>query len=127
MSTKKTTTTATSKKYIDLISKTTQDVEKELLQLSVEQAENVLEQGILSVKSQLLSEQGKVKSAEISVTNEERHLSNAKQTQPFDVQFVLNARHKVLVAKQSVESAKSSLKQVQESFDFLVALKEELF
>lgn len=127
MSTKKTTTTATSKKYIDLISKTTQDVEKELLQLSVEQAENVLEQGILSVKSQLLSEQGRVKSAEISVTNEERHLSNAKQTQPFDVQFVLNARHKVLVAKQSVESAKSSLKQVQESFDFLVALKEELF
>ena len=116
-----------STKYIDLISKSSQDVEKELLELSVEQAQNTLEQGSLNVKSQLLAEQGKVKTAEITVANEERSLSNAKQSQPFDVQRILDARHKVLVAKQSVETAKSSLQQVQASYDFLVALKEELF
>ena len=50
---------------------------KKNCRLSVEQAQNTLEQGSLNVKSQLLAEQGKVKTAEITVANEERNLSNA--------------------------------------------------
>ena len=116
-----------STKYIDLISKSSQDVEKELLELSVEQAQNTLEQGSLSVKSQLLSEQGNVKSAQIEVSRQERNLATAKQSNPFNVQAVINARHEVLRAEQEVVKAQQSLKQVQETYDFLVALKEELF
>lgn len=123
MATKKVSST----KYVDLISKTSQDVEKEMLELSVEQAQNTLEQGTLSVKSQLLSEQGKVKTAQISVGNAERNLSTTKAAQPFNVQSVLNARKNLLVAQQEVDLAKAELQQVQEAYDFLVALKEELF
>lgn len=123
MATKKVVST----KYVDLISKTSQDVEKEMLDLNVEQAQNTLDQGSLSVKSQLLAEQGKVKTAQISVGNMERSLSLTKSAQPFNVQSVLNARKNLLVAQQEVESAKAELQQVQEAYDFLVALKEELF
>jgi len=123
MATKK----ATTSKYLDLISKTSKDVEQELIDLSVEQAQNTLEQGTLSVKSELLKEQGLVKQAEINVGNAERDLNAAKASQPFNVQAILNARVQVLKAKQTVETATSSLKQVQDAYDYLVSLKTELF
>lgn len=123
MATKK----ATTSKYLDLISKTSKDVEQELIDLSVEQAQNTLEQGTLSVKSELLKEQGLVKQAEINVGNAERDLNAAKASQPFNVQAILNARVQVLKAKQTVETATSSLKQVQDAYDYLVGLKTELF
>lgn len=123
MATKK----ATTSKYLDLISKTYKDVEQELIDLSVEQAQNTLEQGTLSVKSELLKEQGLVKQAEINVGNAERDLNAAKASQPFNVQAILNARVQVLKAKQTVETATSSLKQVQDAYDYLVSLKTELF
>jgi len=123
MATKK----ATTSKYLDLISKTSKDVEQELIDLSVEQAQNTLEQGTLSVKSELLKEQGLVKQAEINVGIAERDLNAAKASQPFNVQAILNARVQVLKAKQTVETATSSLKQVQDAYDYLVSLKTELF
>lgn len=114
-------------KYVDLISKTSQDVEKEMLELSVEQAQNTLEQGTLSVKSQLLGEQGKVKTAQIAVSNAERELNAAKSKNPFNVQSLLDARKRMLLAQQEVAEAEITLEQVQEAYDFLVALKKELF
>jgi len=83
-----------------------------MLELSVEQAQNTLEQGTLSVKSQLLGEQGKVKTAQIAVASAERELNAAKSKNPFSVQSLFDARKRMLVTQQEVVEAEATLKQV---------------
>lgn len=114
-------------KYVDLISKSSQDVEKELIELSVEQAKNTLEQGTLSVKSQLLAAQGDVKKAEILVSNAERALNASKSANPINVQNILDARKAKLDAEESVITAKYNCSQIEDAYNYLVTLKTELF
>lgn len=114
-------------KYKEGISKSSADVEQELVELSVEQAANVLEQGTLSVKSQLLNAQGEVKTAEIEVSRLERELQNAKFSNPFNVNTILSTRTQLLKAQLNVEAKKDVFNQIEESHKFLVDLKSELF
>ena len=66
--TKKSTTNSNTMKYVQLITRTESDINKELLDLEVEKAANVLQQGTLSVKSKVLAAEGEVKQAEIAVS-----------------------------------------------------------
>ena len=129
MSTKAKTTAVNSKvmKYKELITRTESEINKELLDLEVEKAANVLQQGTLSVKSQVLSAEGDVKQAEIQVSVAKQALEDAKASKPFNVQNILNKRTALLQAEEDLKTALISAAEIKDSYNFLVALAKELF
>ena len=130
MSTKaKTTAVKTTKvmKYKELITRTESEINKELLDLEVEKAANVLQQGTLSVKSKLLAAEGEVKQAEIAVSVAKQALEDSKASKPFNVQVILNKRTALLQAEEDLKSTVATATEIKESHNFLVSLAEELF
>ena len=129
MSTTKKTTVKTNKfmKYKELIQRTESEINKELLDLEVEKAANVLQQGTLSVKSKVLAAEGDVKQAEIAVSVAKQELEDSKALKPFNVQNILNKRTALLQAEENLKSAQESAIQIKDSHTFLVNLAEELF
>ena len=132
MSTKAKTTvvkTTNSKvmKYKELITRTESEINKELLDLEVEKAANVLQQGTLSVKSKVLAAEGEVKQAEITVSVMKQSLEDSKALKPFSVQNILNKRTALLQAEEDLKTAQENAIQIKDSHTFLVKLAEELF
>ena len=129
MSTKVKTTAVNSKvmKYKELITRTESEINKELLDLEVEKAANVLQQGTLSVKSQVLSAEGDVKQAEIQVSVAKQALEDTKASKPFNVQNILNKRTALLQAEEDLKTALISAAEIKDSHNFLVELAKELF
>jgi hypothetical protein len=122
----KTTKTA-GEKYAALISKTDAEKSKEMLSLEVEQAENVLQQGTLSVKGQLIAQEGKVKQAQINVKKAEGALKATHGAAPFNVNNIISARVRVLESEQELAAQQEAYEELKGHFDYLVALKSELF
>ena len=114
-------------KYKELITRTEFEINKELLDLEVEKAANVLQQGTLSVKSKVLAAEGEVKQAEIAVSVAKQELEDSKALKPFNVQNILNKRTALLQAEENLKSAQESAIQIKDSHTFLVDLAEELF
>jgi len=114
-------------KYKELITRTESEINKELLDLEVEKAANVLQQGTLSIKSKLLAAEGDVKQAEIEVNVAKQELEDSKALKPFNVQNILNKRTALLQAEENLKSAQESAIQIKDSHTFLVNLAEELF
>ena len=114
-------------KYKELITRTESEINKELLDLEVEKAANVLQQGTLSVKSKVLAAEGDVKQAEIAVSVAKQELEDSKALKPFNVQNILNKRTALLQAEENLKSAQESAIQIKDSHTFLVKLAEELF
>jgi hypothetical protein len=114
-------------KYKELITRTESEINKELLDLEVEKAANVLQQGTLSVKSKVLAAEGDVKQAEIAVSVAKQELEDSKALKPFNVQNILNKRTALLQAEENLKSAQESAIQIKDSHTFLVNLAEELF
>ena len=114
-------------KYKELITRTESEINKELLDLEVEKAANVLQQGTLSVKSKVLAAEGEVKQAEIAVSVAKQELEDSKALKPFNVQNILNKRTALLQAEENLKSAQESAIQIKDSHTFLVKLAEELF
>jgi hypothetical protein len=130
MSTKATTTTTKKvnvMKYKELITRTESEINKELLDLEVEKAANVLQQGTLSVKSKVLAAEGDVKQAEIAVSVAKQALEDSKASKPFNVQNILNKRTALLQAEEDLKAQKEHATEIKESYNFLVKLAEELF
>jgi len=132
MSTKAKTTvvkTTNSKvmKYKELITRTESEINKELLDLEVEKAANVLQQGTLSVKSKVLAAEGDVKQAEIAVSVAKQALEDSKASKPFNVQNILNKRTAYLQAEEDLKTTVATAAEIKESHNFLVTLAEELF
>ena len=125
--TKKSTAKTNTMKYVQLITRTESDINKELLDLEVEKAANVLQQGTLSVKSKVLAAEGDVKQAEIAVSVAKQELEDSKALKPFNVQNILNKRTALLQAEENLKSAQESAIQIKDSHTFLVQLAEELF
>lgn len=123
MSTKK----AKIMKYKELITRTESEINKELLDLEVEKAANVLQQGTLSVKSKVLAAEGDVKQAEIAVSVAKQELEDSKALKPFNVQNILNKRTALLQAEEDLKTAQENAIQIKDSHVFLVQLAEELF
>jgi len=119
--------TTTSAKYKDLITKSETQVQAELVDLTVEQAANTLEQGTLAVKSQLISAESEVKKAQVAVSTAERELDKTKSASPLNVQNILDARTDVQQATLNVQSKQESYEQLKSAYQFLVDLKSELF
>ena len=92
-------------KYKELITRTESEINKELLDLEVEKAANVLQQGTLSVKSKVLAAEGEVKQAEIAVSVAKQELEDSKALKPFNVQNILNKRTALLQAEEDLKSA----------------------
>lgn len=126
MSTIKKTTTKVMK-YKELITRTESEINKELLDLEVEKAANVLQQGTLSVKSKVLAAEGDVKQAEIAVSVAKQALEDSKASKPFNVQSIINARTAYLQAEENLKSYQETAIQIKETHNFLVQLAEELF
>ena len=126
---KSTATVKTTKimKYKELITRTESEINKELLDLEVEKAANVLQQGTLSVKSKVLAAEGDVKQAEIAVSVAKQELEDSKALKPFNVQNILNKRTALLQAEENLKSAQENAIQIKDSHTFLVNLAEELF
>ena len=114
-------------KYKELITRTEFEINKELLDLEVEKAANVLQQGTLSVKSKVLAAEGEVKQAEIAVSVAKQELEDSKALKPFNVQNILNKRTALLQAEENLKSAQENAIQIKDSHTFLVNLAEELF
>jgi len=114
-------------KYKELITRTESEINKELLDLEVEKAANVLQQGTLSIKSKLLAAEGDVKQAEIEVNVAKQELEDSKALKPFNVQNILNKRTALLQAEENLKSAQENAIQIKDSHTFLVNLAEELF
>lgn len=114
-------------KYKELITRTEFEINKELLDLEVEKAANVLQQGTLSVKSKVLAAEGDVKQAEIAVSVAKQELEDSKALKPFNVQNILNKRTALLQTEENLKSAQESAIQIKDSHTFLVNLSEELF
>ena len=132
MSTKAKTTvvkTTNSKvmKYKELITRTESEINKELLDLEVEKAANVLQQGTLSVKSKVLAAEGEVKQSEIAVSVAKQALEDSKASKPFNVQNILNKRTAYLQAEEDLKTQQETATQIKDSHTFLVQLAEELF
>ena len=98
-----------------------------LLDLEVEKAANVLQQGTLSVKSKVLAAEGDVKQAEIAVSVAKQALEDSKASKPFNVQNILNKRTALLQAEEDLKAQKEHATEIKESYNFLVKLAEELF
>lgn len=114
-------------KYKELITRTESEINKELLDLEVEKAANVLQQGTLSVKSKVLAVEGEVKQAEIAVSVAKQELEDSKALKPFSVQNILNKRTALLQAEEDLKTAQENAIQIKDSHTFLVKLAEELF
>ena len=114
-------------KYKELITRTESDINKELLDLEVAKAANVLQQGTLSVQSKVLAAEGEVKQAEITVGMAKQALEDSKASKPFNVQNILNKRTALLQAEENLKSAQENAAQIKDSHTFLVQLAEELF
>ena len=114
-------------KYKELITRTESEINKELLDLEVEKAANVLQQGTLSVKSKVLAVEGEVKQAEIAVSVMKQSLEDSKALKPFSVQNILNKRTALLQAEEDLKTAQENAIQIKDSHTFLVKLAEELF
>lgn len=130
MSTKATTTTTKKvnvMKYKELITRTESAINKELLNLEVEKAANVLQQGTLSIKSKLLAAEGEVKQAEIAVSVAKQALEDSKASKPFNVQNILNKRASLLQAEEDLKAAQENASEIKNSHNFLVELTKELF
>ena len=130
MSTKATTTTTKKvnvMKYKELITRTESTINKELLNLEVEKAANVLQQGTLSIKSKLLAAEGEVKQAEIAVSVAKQALEDSKASKPFNVQNILNKRASLLQAEEDLKAAQENASEIKNSHNFLVELAKELF
>lgn len=113
--------------YKSRITKTDSQQATELVDLSVEQAANTLQQGVLSIKSQMIAAQGDVKKAEINVADAERNLESSKGANPFNVQNILNARTAVKQAQLDLETKQEVLVEFQDTLKFLEELETELF
>ena len=114
-------------KYKELITRTESEINKELLDLEVEKAANVLQQGTLSVKSKVLAAEGDVKQAEIAVSVAKQELEDSKALKSFNVQNILNKRTALLQAEEDLKTAQENAIQIKDSHTFLVKLAEELF
>lgn len=125
--TKKSTAKTNTMKYVQLITRTESDINKELLDLEVEKAANVLQQGTLSVKSKVLAAEGEVKQAEIAVSVAKQALEDSKASKPFNVQNILNKRTALLQAEEDLKTQQETATQIKDSHTFLVQLAEELF
>jgi len=121
------TTTQPSTKYVDLIQKSKEEVNAEMLPLEAEKAKNILEQGILSVKSQLLEAQGQVKRQEIAKKDADSATLVYKSARPFNVQNILDARAIAEESANALKGAKDHEKYIKETLDYLESLKTELF
>lgn len=128
MSTKTTTTKKVNvMKYKELITRTESEINKELLDLEVEKAVNVLQQGTLSIKSKLLAAEGEVKQAKITVSVAKQALEDSKASKPFNVQNILNKRASLLQAEEDLKAAQENASEIKNSHNFLVELAKELF
>jgi len=114
-------------KYKELITRTESEINKELLDLEVEKAANVLQQGTLSIKSKLLAAEGEVKQAEIAVSVAKQALEDSKASKPFNVQNILNKRASLLQAEEDLKAAQENASEIKNSHNFLVELAKELF
>ena len=121
------TTNSKVMKYKELITRTESEINKELLDLEVEKAANVLQQGTLSVKSKVLAAEGDVKQSEIAVSVAKQELEDSKALKPFNVQNILNKRTALLQAEEDLKTAQENAIQIKDSHTFLVKLAEELF
>jgi len=127
MSTTNKKSTAKVMKYKELITRTESEINKELLDLEVEKAANVLQQGTLSVKSKVLAAEGDVKQAEIAVSVAKQALEDSKASKPFNVQNILNKRTALLQAEEELETKIAIATETKDAHNFLVSLAEELF
>jgi SMC interacting uncharacterized protein involved in chromosome segregation len=114
-------------KYKELITRTESEINKELLDLEVEKAANVLQQGTLSIKSKLLAAEGDVKQAEIAVSVAKQALEDSKASKPFNVQNILNKRTALLQAEEELETKIAIATETKDAHNFLVNLAKELF
>ena len=117
-----------SKKYRALITQTAETVEAETLDLRVEQAENSFDQGLLSIKSKMITAEQNVKKQSSEVKNAETALLQSKRALPDNlVQGIINAKQALEQAKLNKIAAESAHKELQDMYNYLIEVKGELF
>ena len=95
---------------------------------TAEQANLNFQQGILSLKGQLLTSEGEVKKAEAALNTANLAIENAKASKPGNiVQSLVNAKTAAKQAEVNLQAAQASYSELEEVFNFLVETQKELF
>jgi galactokinase len=114
--------------YRARITKSSDAVAAEQVDLTIDKAENFFQQGLLSLKSQMIDKQGDLKSAEIAVKEAHRAIENAKSAKPENlVQALINAKTAELQANINMAAAQEAYDQLQAMYSFIEETGKELF
>ena len=115
-------------KYIDLISKSSEEVNKEEQALKVEQAKIEFSQGLLSIDSNLLEAKRAISIAESNVAKSKLALDKAKAGDPENfVQNIVEAYQAEKKAVFELSDKNRIYDEIVELKEYLVALQDELF
>jgi hypothetical protein len=114
-------------KYETLISRTQSEIDASELSTKVEIAQNALQQGILSVKSDVLAAQSKTKSQETKLATAKKNLEAAKSYSPLDAQSLVAAFTSIKQAQADLDTAKEEQVNLEEVLSFLQETEQELF
>ncbi|HMT02302.1 MAG TPA: hypothetical protein PKD00_03180 [Burkholderiales bacterium] len=114
--------------YKELLSRSSETIAEEQLNLRVQQAELNLAQGELSLKSKLLTEESAVKLQESILKQRKQELQNVKSSEPVSLsQNLINAFTAVEQAELDLLTAQESYQRLLKLFSFFEQTKAELF
>lgn len=115
-------------KYIDLISKSSEEINQEEQALKVEQAKIEFAQGLLSIDSNLLNAKKDISIATSNHAKAKLALEKAKAGEPSNfVQNIVDAYQAEKKAEFDVSDKQRVYDEIVALKDYLVALQEELF
>lgn len=124
----KTTENVVATNYRARITKSQDAIAAETVDLTVEKAENLFQQGLLSLKSKMIDKQADVKTAEIAVKEAHRAIELAKSAKAEQlVQALINAKTAELQASINFDAATSALEDLQNMYNFIEETGKELF
>lgn len=114
--------------YKTRITKSSDEIASEQVELTVQKAENFFQQGLLSLKSKMIDKQGELKSAEIALNDAKRAIERAKSARPeYIVQSLINAKSEELQAEINAKAAQAAYDELQAMYSFIEETGKELF
>lgn len=114
--------------YKSRISKSDADIAKEQLDITVKLAQNHYEQGVLSLKSQLIQKESDVSKASVVVEEAKRKLEDAKSLPACElVQGIVNSRTDLKQAELNFEAINTEYQELKEILDYVIEVQKELF
>lgn len=114
--------------YKALITQSPGEIEQNLLDLKVEQAQNYFDQGLLSIKQKKISAEAEMKQASNEVSKAESAIETAKRSEPDQlVQKLVDAIQNMKQAEANLEVKRELYNEYEALYTRMIDIKKELF